>query len=452
MPAIQTTIKCPNCGTPQPALIEQLLDIGRDPGAKTRLLQGRLNFFQCPGCSFQGTLASPIVYHDPEKELLLTFVPPDLRLSTLEQEKFLGALTQQVVNSLPAEQRKGYLLRPQAVLTAQGLLERVLEADGITKQMLEEQRAKSKLVRDLIDSDNDARPALIHEQDARIDSDVLSLLGAIARSAAAQEDKAFAEKVLRTRDDVLKLSSAGKRTQAQKEEMEIAARDLEVLGRELNLDALVKLVAAAPSLDRVTALSALAWQVMDYAFFQRFTENLEKTAGAERERLTAIRDRALQEIQRVQQAVQSEMNLAAGLLQTILQAPDLDAAVEEYLPECNDLFFAVLEANLESAHKNKQENAILKLEEVKAKLLAALENSLPPELRLIRSLLGQENDEQAEKLLAERSAEVTENFVTALRATLVDLEASPQAPLAARMKTILELAEKQLAIAKFTGK
>jgi hypothetical protein len=452
MPATQTTIQCPTCGTPQPALIEQLLDVGRDPGAKTRLLQGRLNFFQCPGCGFQGTLASPLVYHDPEKELLLTFVPAELRLSTIEQEKILGALTQQAVNSLPAEQRKGYLLRPQAVLTAQGLLERVLEADGITKQMLEEQRAKSRLVRELIDAEGDARLALIREQDARIDSDVLSLLGAIARSAAAQEDKAFAEKAQRARDAVLELSTAGKRSQARKEEMEIAARDLETLGRELNLDALVKLVAAAPSLDRVTALAALAWQVMDYAFFQRFTENLEKTAGAERERLTAIRDRALQEIERVQQAVQSEMNLTAGLLQTILQAPDLDAAVEQYLPECNDLFFAVLEANLETARKNKQENAVQKLEEVKSKFLAALENALPPELRLIRELLGQESDELAGKLLTERSAEVTADFVAALRATLKDLEASPQEPLAARMKKILELSEKQLALAKFTGK
>jgi hypothetical protein len=452
MPAIQTTINCPTCGTPQPALIEQVIDVGRDPGSKQRLLQGRLNFFQCPGCGFQGTLASPLVYHDPAKELLLTFVPPDLRLAPLEQEKILGGLTQQVVNALPAEQRKGYLLRPQAVLTAQGLMERVLEADGITKEMLEAQRSKSKLVRELIDAEPDARLALIREQDARIDSDVLALLGAIAHSAAAQEDKAFAEKALQTRDAVIQHSSAGKRSLAQKEELETAARDLEVLGKEFSLDALVKLVAAAPSLDRVTALAALAWQVMDYAFFQRFTETLEKTVGAERERLTAIRDRALEEIQRVQQAMQSEMNLTAGLLQSILQAPDLDAAVAEHLPECNDLFFAVLEANLESARRNKQENAIQRLEEVKTKILSALENSLPPELRFVRDLLGQENDELAERMLADRAAEVTENFVVALKATVTDLESTPQEPLVARMKKLLELAEKQVALAKFTAK
>jgi len=452
MPPIQTTIKCPTCGTPQPAVVEQLIDVARDPGSKTRLLQGRLNFFHCAGCGFQGTLASPLVYHDPLKELLLTFVPPDLRLSPLEQEKILGGLTQQVVNSLPAEQRKGYLLRPQAVLTAQGLMERVLEADGITKEMLEEQRAKSKLVRDLIDADPEARLTLIREQDARIDSDVLVLINAIARSAPAREDKAFSEKVLRAREDVNKNSSAGKRSRAQKEELEIAARDLEVLGKEFNADALVRMVASAPSLDRVTALAALAWQVMDYPFFQRFTESVERASGAERERLTAIRDRALEEVQRVQQAVQSEMNFTAGTLQSILQAPDLDAAVEEYLPECNDLFFAVLEANLESARRNKQEKAAQRLEELKAKILSALEKSLPPELRFVRELLGQESDELAERMLADRAAEVTDPFVAALKATVKDLESSPQEPLVGRMKKILDEAEKQLAVAKFTAK
>jgi hypothetical protein len=193
MPPIQTTIKCPNCGTPQPAVIEQVIDVARDPGSKTRFLQGRLNFFQCPQCGFQGALATPVVYHDPVKELLLTYLPPELRLNPIEQEKTLGGLIQQVLQSLPAELRKGYLLRPQASLTLQGLMERVLEGDGITREMLEEQRAKSKLVKDIIDADAAARLALIAEQDRRIDADVLALLAAIARSAAAQGDAAFAE-------------------------------------------------------------------------------------------------------------------------------------------------------------------------------------------------------------------------------------------------------------------
>jgi hypothetical protein len=47
---------------------------------------------------------------------------------------------------------------------------------------------------------------------------------------------------------------------------------------------------------------------------------------------------------------------------------------------------------------------------------------------------------------------VTENFVVALKATVTDLESTPQEPLVARMKKLLELAEKQVALAKFTAK
>jgi hypothetical protein len=95
----------------------------QDGSAKATLLSGMANFVQCPNCGYQGNLATPIVYHDPDKEMLLTFVPPELGLPQPEQERLVGALINQVVNNLAPEQRKGYLLRPQAQLTMQGLVE-----------------------------------------------------------------------------------------------------------------------------------------------------------------------------------------------------------------------------------------------------------------------------------------------------------------------------------------
>lgn len=146
------------------------------------------------------------------------------------------------------------------------------------------------------------------------------------------------------------------------------------------------------------------------------------------------------------------MNQTVGVLQSILQAPDLDRAIEEYLPELNDVFFAVLEANLENARKNKQEAAAKRLDEVKAKILTTLEQSLPPELRLIRDLLGQESDEQAEKMLADHAGEINDNFIASLKAAVADLEANSPGVPAERMKKLLAQAEKQAAIARFTAK
>ena len=74
MPKIQT--RCPNCQQPLVAEIQQVIDGGRSPHHKELILSGGLNIAQCQACGFQGQLPVPIVYHDAEKEILYTFLPP----------------------------------------------------------------------------------------------------------------------------------------------------------------------------------------------------------------------------------------------------------------------------------------------------------------------------------------------------------------------------------------
>jgi DNA-directed RNA polymerase subunit RPC12/RpoP len=83
----QTQIACPRCRQMIAANVEQLFDVTQDPQAKQRLLGGISNMARCPHCGYQGRLATPIVYHDNDKELLLTFFPPELSLPLNEQEK-----------------------------------------------------------------------------------------------------------------------------------------------------------------------------------------------------------------------------------------------------------------------------------------------------------------------------------------------------------------------------
>ena len=122
----QTRTACPRCRTPLLAEVEQVVDVAVDPQAKQRLLSGSLNVIECQNCGYSGMLATPLVYHDPEKELLLTYFPPELGLPINEQERVMGPLISQVVNRLPAEKRKAYLLRPQLMLTFETLINRVL--------------------------------------------------------------------------------------------------------------------------------------------------------------------------------------------------------------------------------------------------------------------------------------------------------------------------------------
>ena len=75
MPKIQTS--CPNCKQPLIADVHQVIDVKEDPQLKELLLAGGLNLVQCQVCGFQGQLPVPLVYHDREKDLLLTFTPPE---------------------------------------------------------------------------------------------------------------------------------------------------------------------------------------------------------------------------------------------------------------------------------------------------------------------------------------------------------------------------------------
>ncbi|MFN8450295.1 MAG: hypothetical protein U0521_17340 [Anaerolineae bacterium] len=43
---------------------------------------------------------------------------------------------------LPQQSMKGYLFQPRRALTMQGLIEQVLQADGVTPEMIGEQRAR----------------------------------------------------------------------------------------------------------------------------------------------------------------------------------------------------------------------------------------------------------------------------------------------------------------------
>src|SRR5215213_8209372 len=118
-----TQLSCPNCGRPFSAVVEQIIDAGRDPQAKARLLAGRTNLVTCPNCGYQSMLSTPLVYHDAAKQLLSIHIPMELNLPKAEQERLVGSLTTAITNSLSVEQRKGYLYPPTIALPFPGMVE-----------------------------------------------------------------------------------------------------------------------------------------------------------------------------------------------------------------------------------------------------------------------------------------------------------------------------------------
>ena len=118
--------------------VDTVIDPAQDPQAKARLLTGQLNTLRCPNCGNPVTVAAPVLYHDASKELLIAFMPMELNLTKDQQEKAIGDLMREL--KLPQQAMKGYVFQPRRALTMQDLIEQVLQADGVTPEMMEEQR------------------------------------------------------------------------------------------------------------------------------------------------------------------------------------------------------------------------------------------------------------------------------------------------------------------------
>jgi len=203
MPRIQTV--CPRCKQPIIADVQILFDLTTDPTAKQKLLSRAGNTARCQACGYEGLISSPVVYHDPEKELLLTYFPPELGLPINEQEKQIGPLINQIVNALPVEKRKGYLFQPSTMFTFQTLIDKVLEADGITKEMIEAQQKRINLIQRLLTIANpEDRITVIHQEAELIDGETFTLLSTLIQSTAMQVDEEGAKTLAQLQSDLLR--------------------------------------------------------------------------------------------------------------------------------------------------------------------------------------------------------------------------------------------------------
>ena len=445
-----TTVTCPQCQTPFAAQIEQIFDVGRDPAAKARFLRGRFNVITCPRCRFQSMVATPIVYHDPAKELLMTFVPMELGLPQAEQERLLGGLTKVIVNSLLPEQRKGYLLRPTPAFTLQGMIDRVLEADGITKEMMDAQRTQVTLIEQMLTAPNEeALTALVQAHDAELDYGFFDLFTAAIQAAAESGDRAGAEKMLAIRNKAVELSSLGKQSVQQTQLFEDTANELSLLDDKLTPDLFFDMVVKAEGEDRVTALASLARPLVDYNFFMKLTKLINQAPDAERERLQKLRDLILDVVGQVDQTAQAQGQQAANLLRRLLEAPDLKQAVMESLPQIDNTFMAILNQNYEAAKKSGRSDVAERLQQIGDTILSIIRDAAPPEIKLINELLAFETEEESLEAAKRRSAEITPQVVEAMKQAEEELNAGGRKEVAERLGKVRAAAEREAMLAKW---
>jgi hypothetical protein len=445
----KSMINCPNCRQPISVEVEQLFDQGFDPSAKQRLLSGAFNLIQCPHCGYQGNLATPVVYHDPDKELLMTFVPAEIGLPRNEQERVIGSMINQVINNLPQEKRKAYLLQPQTALTIQGLIERILEKDGITHEMIEAQQKRLSLIQRLMNASQDVLEELARQEDRIIDAEFFGLLRRLVEASMMSGDRESAQVLADLQQKLMPVTTFGRELQSQSKEVEAAVAELRSAGDSLTREKLLELIENAPNEARLNAYVSLARPALDYSFFQLLSDKIERSRGDGRTRLVELRTRLLELTSQIDKQLEERANSARELLEEILKSENIEETLLANIPAIDEFFVQELNSAIEASRGKGDLDRISKLQ----KVVAVLEqmSAAPPEVALIEELLDAPNDAELDQLLAEHQDEITPDFISALANVMNQVEASDDQDFAQKVQTVYRKALRYSMQKNFSG-
>ncbi len=403
-PPQTVSVPCPLCGRQFAAQVQTIIDVGQDPEAKSKLLRGQINVATCPQCGNAGMLSAPFVYHDPEKELLLCFLPPELNLKGDTQHKFVGDMTNRLMSYLPPERRKGYLLQPKTFLSLHGLMDEVVRAEGVTEETLKTRKAKLDLLRRFLDATSDeVLRVLVRENDGQLDYEFFYILTGSIEMAKADGDEDRAKRLLGLREKLLEFSSLGR---ASRVEREVTAALEEGMTREEFLEKVIECESDA----ELQTVIALGRGMLDYQFFRSLTSKIEAHEGEENaeeaQRLKRLRSRILEIRDRLDAETQAIVQKRADLLREIFESEDLEEALRERVEEIDEVFFAVLSASAEQAEAGGDKEAATRLKRLETLAFELLEERTPRSIKFINQLMEAQYPRETKKLLEENVEQV----------------------------------------------
>lgn len=414
-------IQCPRCQTPFTAEIHQVVDVGRDPQLKYELLNGSLNLFVCPNCGTSGQMATPILYHDPEAELFMVHVPMELNLPHQEQQRLIGQLVQEVMNQTPPEQRRGYMLQPQEIISYQTFMEKILETEGVTPEMMARQRQQSELLQSLARADRETADRLLAERADEIDETFFAMLHSLIEMAQQQQgsnDQLIHLINLQAR--LFTETEIGRQMEARQSALRAfqqEARKANGVSPELLLKHVIKHRKDEAT---VSALISVGQQAFNYDFFRLLTERLEAAArDHDKEEATILRD-LRQELLEVQQEMQAAsqriLDGASTTLQQLLEAEDKQQALQENIGRIDEPFMYVLSAMIAQAERQGDQERLQALQQLHTMILEEAEKQVPPQIRFINRLVRAGSEEAQQQLLEDNRDLITPELVQILEA------------------------------------
>ncbi len=417
----QTQIACPRCKQMITANVEQLFDVTADPGAKQRLLGGVSNVARCPYCGYEGRLATPIVYHDADKELLLTYFPAELALPVTEQERLIGPMITQITNRLPAEKRKAYLFKPVANLTYESMLETILGKDGITPEMIKAQQERLNLIDRLLQASSaDVRSDLIKQNLALFDEQFFALFSRLLQAGMGSGQDDLTKQMADLQKQLLTETEYGKHLQESVGELEAAAKTLQEAGPSLTREKLLDLVIKASSEARLRAYVSLARNGMDYVFFQNLSEKIDKAPAGEKKKLEDLRQQLLAYVEDVDRQLEARYKQAQALIDKILAEDDVAQATRKNLDGFTQDAVDLVQTMLRQASEKNDYARMGKLQKMLEVLQAA--SAPPAEVAFIEQLLDAPDEAGVEKMLSANQGLVNDAFLQALNGLVAQVD------------------------------
>ncbi|MGC9396033.1 MAG: CpXC domain-containing protein [Anaerolineae bacterium] len=393
-PRYYATVACPVCGTRFQTPVEQILDVRVNPEVKNRMLSGAVNVAMCPSCGNGGSLNIPFIYHDPEKEVALLFLPFGVGNDEVERQKLAGQLTRQLMDAMPQEERKGYLFQPETFLTMENIVKRVLELEGVTDEDMERSQKQREFLDKFLAAEEEEWPELVKDNEELLDENFFGLLQysmqVIAMSGANGGDLS---KVEDGYTYLVENTAIGQKLNKRTEVVRMFADD----PTQANL---LEALIAAPDDETVAVLVQSGLSMMDYSFFQQLVYRMEAAEDSEEKaHLAQLRRKILEIRDEVMEASEDIARDRAQLLEKMLNTDDPLKMARSHLSELDDTFALVMRSELTAARNRGDKESVEALQHIATILNQVTEENMPPEIVLARRLLMAPSEEQMHTIL-----------------------------------------------------
>jgi hypothetical protein len=383
--------------------------------------------------------------HDPEHEFLGVLVPGQARLSDTQAQKVIGEMSQALMRRLPNEARRGYMLQAQQYFDWETFLEKFWEFEGVSREELHRQRDQSELVSSLVRlaDDETAMRMILDRKKELIDEGFFSLLGQVMQAYAAQGQSENLQALRNIRQYLLDNTEIGATVKALESKLRAAAERIKPdMSRDDLLDLLLEYWRQGEEGERIaTTLLTVARGMTDYQFLMTLSGRIDSAQDEEEradlmELREVILELAAHQAQSQGQGREAMIQQAQEVLQEVLQAPDMDAALRENADVVDELFLSLLAANIEQAEAKGAAFAVKRLRTVYDKSIAMLQEKMPPDMRLLNQLMMAQDDAEVRNLLKENRALLSQDFVGALSNLEQRFRGEGSAEIADRIKSL----------------